>query len=86
MIESEMLKYGALGFAAVVVALIMRPLVSGLVRELRDGRTERSEMREQFMGFIQNHAAGQTEALYRVKDGLAEVAEKLAGLNGRGRE
>jgi len=84
--ESELLKAGVLGFAALVLVVLAVPVALGFLRELRESRKERSEMRGEFMSFIQGHAASQTEALYRVKDSLAEVAEKLQTLNGRGRK
>jgi len=85
--ESEALKYGALGFVAFVVFailwLIVRPIIGSFVSELQANRKERTEQREQFLGFMENHAAGQIEAMHEVKEGLIEVVVSLRRLNGR---
>lgn len=88
--ESDMLKYGALGFGFlvlfVILWLIVRPIILAFVRELREGRKERTEQREQFLDFMQNHAAAQVQALHGVKEGLTEVVVSLRKMNGREQE
>ena len=79
--ESEMLKYGALGFGFLVLSLtlwlIVRPIILSFVAELEASRQERVVGREQFLDYMQNHAAKQLEAMHQVKEGLRE---ETAGL------
>ena len=88
--ESEALKYGALGFVAFVLFailwLIVRPIIRSFVAELQANRKERTEQREQFLAYMENHAAGQIEAMHEVQRGLGEITVSLQQLNGRGKQ
>ena len=84
--DSEALKYGALGFGFLVMLailwLVIRPIIRSFVAELQANREERTEQREQFLEFIQNHAMGQIEAMHAVQNGLSEIVVSLRRLNG----
>ena len=84
--DSDALKYGALGFGFLVMLailwLVIRPIILSFVAELQANRKERTEQREQFLEFIQNHAAGQIEAMHEVQKGLSEITVTLRRLNG----
>ena len=88
--DSEALKYGALGFAFLVVFLILwlivRPITLSFVAELQANREERTEQRDQFLGFMQNHAMEQVEAMHEVRRGLSEIVVTLRRLNGHSEE
>lgn len=89
-VESDALRYGALGFGflvlLVILWLIVRPIILAFVAELRESRKERAEQREHFLGYMENHAAAQVEALHEVKEGLTEVVTSLRKMNGREEE
>ena len=81
--DSDLLRYGALGFVALVLLailwLIMRPIILAFVAELQANRMERTEQREQFLGYMENHAAEQIRAMH-------EITVSLRKLNGREQE
>ena len=91
--DSDALKYGALGFSFLVMlavlGMVIRPIIRSFVAELQanreeriEQRKERSEQRDQFLAFMQNHAAEQIEAMHEVQKGLSEITVTLRRLNG----
>ena len=89
--DSEMLKWGALGFVALMVLAVVVPLVRAFVNEMRRGREERERMAEQsqkereamferFAGFVSNEAAHHTAALHNVARTLQSLSERVGGL------
>jgi len=78
--DSEMLKYGALGFVAFVVLVVIVPMVRAFISEMKHSREERERMFGEFSDFVRNDASHHTAALNTVNVALERLCERVGRL------
>lgn len=78
--ESEMLKWGALGFVAFVVLVVIVPMVRAFVGEMKHSREERERMYGDFCSFVKNDAEHHRAALQSVNVTLERLCERVGRL------
>ena len=78
--ESELLKWGALGFVAFVVLVVIVPMVRAFIGEMKHSREEREKMFGDFCAFVKNDASHHTAALNSVNVALERLCERVGRL------
>ena len=74
------LEYGATGLVMVIILIVLAPTLRSFANELKEGREERKQMREEQVKFAGNHAQHTTDALIEVKTALAAQTELVRAL------
>ena len=78
--ESELLKWGALGFVAFVVLVVIVPMVRAFIGEMKHSREEREKMFGEFSAFVKNDVSHHRAALQSVNVTLERLCERVGRL------